>query len=129
VTFGGFRLGDRTQIASVKMVSGGTIVTVSDLRPRFRRYWNWNRIPVTGFDSRRSAIEEMYRLWQQAISLRLTGAQRPGQTLSGGLDSRAILAEATPRVPVWTAITYGELECDDARYARRAADAVGALWH
>jgi asparagine synthase (glutamine-hydrolysing) len=129
VTFGGFRLGDRTQIASIKMLSGGTIVSVSDRRPRFRRYWDWSRIPDTPFADRRAVIEEMWRLWQKAVASRLAGAQRPGQTLSGGLDSRAILAEAAPRVPIWTAITYGEPDCDDARYARQAVDAIGAEWY
>jgi hypothetical protein len=44
------------------------------------------------------------------------------------LDSRAILAEASPTVPSWTAITYGIVGCDDARYAQRAAEATNATW-
>ena len=73
-------------------------------------------------------IPEVHFLWKQAIARRLSNVQRPGQTLSGGLDSRAILAEASPQAPGWTAITYGVAGCDDARYARRAAAQVGATW-
>src|SRR5262249_19531203 len=37
VTFGGFRLGDRTNVAAVKMLPGASVVTVEDGRPTFRR--------------------------------------------------------------------------------------------
>ena len=73
-------------------------------------------------------IQRVHGLWRAAVARRLEGAARPGQTLSGGLDSRAILAEAAPLAPTWTAITYGLPGCDDARYAERAARAVGATW-
>ena len=44
LTFGGFRLRDRTNIADVKMFPGATIGTVRDRRFTTRRYWNWNDI-------------------------------------------------------------------------------------
>jgi hypothetical protein len=50
--------------------------------------------------------------------------------LSGGLDSRAILAEATRQRPgEVSAVSYGVPHSDDVRYARRAARAAGASWH
>jgi asparagine synthase (glutamine-hydrolysing) len=73
-------------------------------------------------------IEEAHDLWRQAIHRRLTGAKRPGQTLSGGLDSRAILPEASRQTPCWTAITYGLAGCDDACFAQHAAEAMGVTW-
>ncbi len=128
VTFGGFRLGDRTSVAAVKMVAGASVVTVDDGRPTFRRYWRWTDVPASSLRPIDGLIDEAQRLWRRAIRLRLSGATRPGQTLSGGLDSRAILAEAAPVAPTWTAITYGLAGCDDARYAKRAVEAVGATW-
>ncbi len=128
VSFGGFRLGDRTQVASVRMIGGGRVVRVDAGAPSFRRYWSWGDIPARAAQPRVAAIEEARALWTRAIERRLAGAERPGQTLSGGLDSRAILAEAAPRAPSWTAITYGVPGCDDARYAQQAARLAGADW-
>jgi asparagine synthase (glutamine-hydrolysing) len=58
----------------------------------------------------------------------MRGSERPGQTLSGGLDSRAILAEGASHSRRWSALTYGVPGCDDARIAERAARAAGAEW-
>src|SRR5204862_1884430 len=55
------------------------------------------------------------------------GARRPGLTLSGGLDSRAILAEAS-RHEHLRAITYGVEHSDDVRIAAHVAAAAGAEW-
>jgi asparagine synthase (glutamine-hydrolysing) len=127
LTFGGFRLGDRTNVAAVKAFPAATIVTVRERKMSMRRYWNWNDIaPVKA--SIPEAIEQLTVLWSRAIDIRLKGAQRPGQTLSGGLDSRAILAEAAPKCSSWTAITYGIPGCDDARYAEAAARRLNVNW-
>ena len=128
VTFGGFRLGDRTNVAAVKMLPAASVATVRKGELSFRRYWHWTDIPVQPERPLADVIPEVHFLWKQAIARRLSNVQRPGQTLSGGLDSRAILAEASPQAPGWTAITYGVAGCDDARYARRAAAQVGATW-
>ncbi len=128
VSFGGYRLGDRTNVAAVKMVAGASVVSVRNGLPSFRRYWHWRDIPPVNQRPIPELIEELHGHWQLAIKRRLAGAKRPGQTLSGGLDSRAILAEAAPQTDSWTAITYGVAGCDDERYARRAAEAVGASW-
>lgn len=128
VTFGGYRLGGRTNVCGVQMVRGATVQTIRPQRRAESRYWSWRDIaPRHPSNDIRDVVAELHTLWQRAISRRLAQPARYGQTLSGGLDSRAILAEAAPRVD-WTAITYGLQGCDDAIYAQRAAAAVGATW-
>lgn len=127
LTFGGFRLRDRTNVAAVKMFPAATVGTVKLGEFSLRRYWHWNDIaPVDA--SVPEAMEQLGALWSRAIDRRLKDARRPGQTLSGGLDSRAILAEAAPKCSSWTAITYGIPGCDDARYAETAARRANAHW-
>lgn len=128
VTFGGYRLGDRTNVKAVKMVPQASVVTIRDGSPTFRRYWHWSDIEPVPERPMEELIEKGHHLWQQAIQRRLGGAKRPGQLLSGGLDSRAILAEASPQTSSWTAITFGIPGCDDARYAQRAAEVMGVTW-
>jgi asparagine synthase (glutamine-hydrolysing) len=127
LTFGGFRLGDRTNVTAVKMFPAATVATIRERKISMRCYWNWNDIaPVKA--SIPEALQQLTTLWSRAIDSRLKDAKRPGQTLSGGLDSRAILAEAAPKCSSWTAITYGIPGCDDARYAEAAARRVNANW-
>lgn len=127
VTFGGYRLGGRTNVSDVQMVAGATVQTIRPGRREEMRYWSWSDIPKRPSGDMRAVVAELHALWQRAIDRRLAEPARYGQTLSGGLDSRAILAEAAPRHQ-WTAITYGLPGCDDAIYAERAAKAVNATW-
>ncbi|MGH9320911.1 MAG: asparagine synthase-related protein, partial [Vicinamibacteria bacterium] len=128
VTFGGFRLGTRTNVLGVQMLPGGSKLTVRSQRRQRRRYWTFKDIPPREAGPRPELLEEARELWERSIRIRLDDCDRPGQTLSGGLDSRAILAEAAPRVPNWVAITYGIEGCDDARFAERAARAMNVRW-
>lgn len=127
VTFGGFRLGPRTNVRGVERLRGGSLLVIDD-RVVTRDYWRWPAAPPAAVGARVDLVAEAHRLWQRAVAIRMSDAQRPGQTLSGGVDSRAILAEASPLAQSWTAITYGVDGCDDARYAQRAASAAKATW-
>ncbi len=128
VSFGGFRIGDRTNIAAVKMLPGASVLSVKDGAVAIGRYWSWSDIAPIPTKPTMELVEQLHELWTKAIQRRLVGSERPGQTLSGGLDSRAILAEAAPQSNTWTAITYGVAGCDDQNYASQAAKAVGANW-
>lgn len=126
VSFGGYRLGDRTNVAGVRMLPGAALARIEAGQLRLRRSFSWSALAEVAERPQAEWIETAETLWQRAVARRLAGAERPGQTLSGGLDSRAILAAAAPRAPRWTALTFGVPGCDDMRYAERAA-AVAAL--
>ena len=129
VSFGGYRLGDRTNIRAVKMLPVGTALTLRDGAAATQRYWSWREgANAPGGTSSPDAIAEASTLWQRAIKRRRLSHGRCGQTLSGGRDSRAILGEATRDRSAWTAITYGLPGSDDVRFAERAARAAGAEW-
>ena len=128
VTFGGFRLADRTNVASVKLVPPATIISVKDNHPHLRKYQQWPLPPMMKHYSLSDLVDKVHLLWQQSIERRLSDEGKPGQMLSGGLDSRAVLAEASPRLSGWTSITWGVPNCDDVRFAQRAAKAMGVNW-
>lgn len=92
-----------------------------------RRYWQWSELPEPGATSPRDVVAETYERWRDVLDLRL-GGTAPGQQLSGGLDSRLILAEATRRVPGWPSLTYGTAGSDEVRFAAQAARSVGSPW-
>jgi len=128
VSFGGYRLGSRTNIRDVQMVPPASAVKISSDGVAMRRYWTWAELSDGDATDPRSMMEEMRSAWESAIARRLDGARHPGLTLSGGLDSRAILAEASHQQRRMTALTYGVPHSDDVTIARRAARAAGAQW-
>ena len=129
VSFGGYRLGSRTNVRDIAMVPPATAVTISAGRFETRRYWTWAELRDGDSTDPRVLMEETRSAWANAIARRLDGARRPGLTLSGGLDSRAILAEAARQQRTVSALTYGVPHSDDVTIARRAARAAGAEWH
>ncbi len=129
VSYGGFRLGDRTNVRDVMLVGAAQRVQVQPARVVHRsRWWHWRDLPTTTARDMPEAVEQLHTLWRRAVATRLDGVARAGQTLSGGLDSRAILGEAAPLRTGWPALTYGVPGCDDARFAERAARVAGAAW-
>ncbi|MBI2795316.1 MAG: hypothetical protein HYX65_01250 [Gemmatimonadetes bacterium] len=136
VSYGGYRLGARTNVRGVSFVGDARRLRVMPAAPaRLTRWWHWRDIKPVRPASLADAVAELQGHWVRAVASRLDGADRPGQTLSGGLDSRAILAEAAPRARSWRALTYGVPRCDDVRFASQAALAAGvtldvhALYH
>jgi asparagine synthase (glutamine-hydrolysing) len=139
VTFGGYRLGSRTNIRDVRMVPPASAVTISPTGVTTKRYWTWSELRLkpepTELKLRegdaadeQEFLEEARASWRAAIAKRLDGSRRPGLTLSGGLDSRAILAEASRQQRRVRALTYGVPQSDDVKIARRAARAADADW-
>jgi asparagine synthase (glutamine-hydrolysing) len=128
VSFGGFRLGDRTNIRAVSMAPPAASLTLTHRDCRVRRYWTWQQLDCTPATDTKALLDRTRHAWSEAIRRRLEGSRRPGLTLSGGLDSRAILAEAVRQRGAVHALTYGVAGCDDVLFAERAARAVAAPW-
>lgn len=128
VTFGGFRLGSRTNVRGVQMLPPAVCATLSTTTVATRRYWTWAELPTESRRDRESLLEETRETWRDVVRQRLDGSTHPGLTLSGGLDSRAVLAEMVRHAHETTALTYGVSRCDDVRIARRVASAAGVRW-
>jgi asparagine synthase (glutamine-hydrolysing) len=128
VSFGGYRLGSRTNVRDVRMVPPASVVTIAPTGVTTKRYWTWSELRDGDATDEQEFLEEARASWRAAIARRLDGASRPGLTLSGGLDSRAILAEASRQRPRVRTLTYGVPQSDDVKIAKRAARAANADW-
>lgn len=129
VSYGGFRMGARTNVRGVELMHAASCLclTAGDGMDA-SRWWHWKSLPEIKTRKLEATIEELHLRWQQAVQVRLDGVAKPGQTLSGGLDSRAILAEVSRGGAKVNALTYGVPGCDDARYGEMAARAAHANW-
>jgi len=125
-------LGERSWFEEVRILPAGTVLTW-DMKERTitrKRYWWWDSIKEQAGELKEDEIaEELGRLFVDAVEKRSSGKQRVGLHLSGGLDSRAILASMPQNGYPIHAVTFGKKGCDDNRLAARTAALKGAVHH
>ncbi len=116
-------LGGHTIYTDISCLVGGELVVFEDGRISRTRNWKprWRA-------SRRSVddiAEEYAAGMRQAVVQRIKDAKRPALMLSGGLDSRLVLAAATAEKREITCITAVSQENRELRVARTAAEVTG----
>lgn len=128
----GHLTGDRTLFEGVELLPSGTVLTW-DERARSlgrRRYWWWDEIkPLEDGVDEDELARELGRLFRAAVERHSRAGGRVGLTLSGGLDSRAILAAMPGGGEGVHAISFGKRDCYDVRVAARVARVTGATHH
>jgi asparagine synthase (glutamine-hydrolysing) len=128
---GPYQHGDRTWIEGISVIDPGTILRFDRGRLERRRYWRFSFAEGPPPMSEDDAVEGFTARMRGAVSRfsRRRPGLRLGITLSGGLDSRAIaLALDRGDRPV-AALTYGDEDSADVRYARPLAELCGLDWH
>lgn len=128
----GYLLEDRTWFEGVELISPGTILTW-DIRKKIlnrQRYWWWNEIkPYEDSINEEEIAEELGRLFIKAVERRTHKSIQSGVLLSGGLDSRAILAAMPVSSYPINVLTFGKENCDDIRIASIVAKEKKAIHH
>lgn len=124
----GHLIGARTLFAGVELLEPGTVLTftVADAAVTQDRYWEWGGIRPVGAMRINDAADELGRLLSHAVAERARPEERVAVSLSGGLDSRAILAAIPPRGGPLPAVTFGRPGCVDIAIAQRVAALKGA---
>jgi asparagine synthase (glutamine-hydrolysing) len=88
-----------------------------------RQYWNWGMIKENRTISFDQAADEIGSLLDAAIQSRSISNARVGVSLSGGLDSRAILASVYKKKPI--TYTFGLEHSRDVEIARAVSRKAG----
>ena len=122
---------DRTWLEGVYSLDQALILTydIASGAVDRERYWSHDDIRPLACGAAAELYEEWGRLFRLSVARRSSG--RVGLTLSGGLDSRAILA-AMPEPPDGgeiNAATHGPPRCADIRFAAMAAKVKGCVRH
>ena len=100
---------DVTLFEGVRLLPPGTTLTVDlgERRIDETRYWDY-QFTSAGFSmSADEASEELYRLFEQAVTRQLVSDVPVGAYLSGGMDSGSITAVATQHIPRMRTFTGG----------------------
>ena len=119
-------LGSRSWVRDVSLIPPATILRFRSQEGTLtsQRYWDWDEIqPLAGVGAE-EALEGCSRLFQSAVEAR-TDAGRVALLLSGGLDSRCILAFVRDPSRLLT-FTYGAQGALDVKLAARLARTAGS---
>ena len=118
----GYLSGQRTWFEKIKLIAPATILTFDIQKNSIyeETYWKWSHIKPSSltFDE---AVNELGRVFIQSVKRRFSPDEKIGVTLSGGLDSRAILAAIDHLYPDYQgyAFTFGISGCDDIKIAKQ----------
>jgi asparagine synthase (glutamine-hydrolysing) len=101
---------DRTLFDGVRLLPAGCTLSfglgeAGEGQPH--RYWDYDFREPDGPLDEREAVEELVRLFQQAVSRQLMSDVPVGSYLSGGMDSGSIAAVASRQIPNLTTFTVG----------------------
>ena len=96
------QLTDRTLFKGVKILPAGCLMRMSAREVRKmtpRRYWDFNFVEPEQAADEAEYIEELDRLFKQAVKRQLVSDVELGSYLSGGMDSGSIAAIAASQLP------------------------------
>jgi hypothetical protein len=124
----GCPLGSRTQFREVSLLRAGEVVTIERDQRTSETYWNWDRIPPARLRSD-EAVPEAYRLFREAVAQRVRGDREAIAYLSGGMDSRAVVAVLRSLGVGVTAFNFSPSGSQDLGLARAFAERVGCTFH
>ncbi len=124
-------LHDRTLIEEIRLLRPASILSFSEGNLAVREYWTMQFPQYYELRDEAEYLEELSFFMRQAVARQAPGQLPGGVLLSGGLDSRVILAylgAGSTENPLHT-FTFGIPDCDDARFAKHLADCVGTQHH
>ncbi|MHC4608530.1 MAG: asparagine synthase (glutamine-hydrolyzing), partial [Planctomycetota bacterium] len=100
---------DGTLFEGVRLVPPGHCMTVfpDDREPQIRRYWDFRFQEEERAPDENAYVEELDRLFRQAVRRQLVSDVPVGAYLSGGMDSGSITALAAEAIPYLSTFTGG----------------------
>ena len=125
----GYILGNKTFFVGIELLPPASILTYNAGHVSIEQYWDFNFNEEYEDQSEEYYVEKLSKLILQAVERQMKGKHNLGVPLSGGIDSRTIVASIDKKhYPIHT-FTFGKLNCDDARFAQMVANKVGTNHH
>ena len=120
----GHLMGDITWFKDVKMINAASIITYSLKQRKIideKRYWKWSSIKPLDITFNEAVIR-LSNLLQAAVKKRVNTGEKLGVSLSGGLDSRGVLAAIDQINDINVeCFTFGKKGCDDIKIAQEVS--------
>jgi asparagine synthase (glutamine-hydrolysing) len=128
----GYLLENRTWFEGFELMPPASVLSfnIKESKIETTHYWSWSEIkPIKGSIDEQEVADEIGRLFKKAVLKRINLNERIGVSLSGGLDSRAILAAVPDDYKPLHTFTFGQKNCDDIRIAMQVSNIKKANHH
>jgi len=125
----GFVLGNRTYFESIKLLPPASFLVFKNNRIHISSYWDFNFLDKNVDESQNYYEERLGDLILQAVQRHVGDGVRITVPLSGGLDSRTILASISQKYYPINTVTFGTKDMDDVKIAERVSNNLGCAHH
>ena len=124
----GYPFGGGTGYSNIKMVQPCEVVTIRgvDLKPSV--YFRWDSIPPS-HATEEEALKGVFDKFQSAVRRRLRGDKVTLAYLSGGLDSRCVVAALCAEAVKVHTFNFSPVNSQDQVFGRAFAEKIGSIQH
>ncbi len=120
-----YPVGEATLVEQIALVPPATRLSWKDGMMRLESYWRPWTLSPSPMQARERWLEGLIHYLREAIAHQRRGDGESGLLLSGGLDSRLLLALLTEAGVRPSTYTFGLRNSDDVRWGREVARRVG----
>jgi hypothetical protein len=122
----GYPLGDRTPYTNILVIKAAEVVEITEKKISRSHYWRWDDIPVST-QTEEQLLQELYRRFEIAVARRNRTDKTSVAYLSGGLDSRCVVAALhSQNVRVHT-FNFARPRTQDQIFGRDFAQRIDAI--
>lgn len=122
----GYALADRTPYIGTRMLRAGEMLRVTDTAVILEKYWRWDSVERSEA-TEEDLLVELYDRFRTAVARRSRDDASTAAYLSGGLDSRCIVAALRDRNVTVHTFNFSRPETQDQLLGREFGAAVGAV--
>jgi hypothetical protein len=124
----GTPLGDRTPYSGISLLKPAEIVQVTNERVSRSTYWRWDEIKPAN-DAESIRLKTVYDCFQAAIKRRNGNDLATAAYLSGGLDSRSIVATLCHNGVRVRTVNFARPGTQDHDFGNEFAEKIGSVHH
>ncbi len=122
----GAPLADRTPYAGISLLKSAEIVQITNGDTSRSCYWRWDEI-ATSSDSEPDCLARVYDLFQAATKRRNLNDQATAAYLSGGLDSRCVVAALRDADVRTHTVNFARPGTQDYYFGNDFAEKIGSI--
>ncbi len=117
--------GNKTFFKGIEVLPPASIMKFKNEKISIKQYWDFDYNPDYA-KSEDMFLEELVESFRKAVEIRMKDKYRYAISLSGGLDSRSIIAAIEERKKKDTlAFTFGPFDCDEIKIAKLVSKRSG----
>jgi asparagine synthase (glutamine-hydrolysing) len=119
----GFPLGERTVYSGIRLLKASEVLEIRQERIDSSLYWRWDRLGLAD-EPEDLVLTKVYENFLAAVRLRAGSLESAIAFLSGGLDSRCVVASLRQQKLQVRTLNFSRKNSLDQLYGRRFSEAV-----